>query len=170
MDSCVNERARRLVAVAQSAGLRVSTAESCTAGLVAATIADVPGASAVLAGGAVTYTERIKHRVLRVSEETLATYTAVSVECAREMAEGARRVFEADVAVSVTGYAGPDGGTDVDPVGTVYLGLSTARGTDVVRCVFSGDRAAVRRAATDRALELLCSACDERAGGARSRA
>lgn len=155
------DAARELVARAGEAGITVATAESCTAGLIAARIADVPGASAVLNGGAVTYTEAIKERVLGVSAETLATHTAVSAPCAREMALGARRVFAADLAVSATGYAGPGGGTDEEPVGTVYLGLAAASGVRAVRCRFEGGRAAVRAQAAARALELLAAAADE---------
>ncbi len=106
-------------------GLTLSTAESCTGGLIAKSVTDIPGASAVLAGGCVSYTEDVKHRVLGVDEEILRTKTAVSEECAKAMAEGARRLFATDVAVSATGYAGPGGGTEKDPVGTVYIGLAT---------------------------------------------
>lgn len=136
-------------------GITVATAESCTAGMVASTIADVPGASEVLRGGAVTYVNEIKHAVLGVSQEVLDTVGAVSVPCAREMASGALRVFACDVAVSVTGYAGPGGGTDEDPVGTVYLGVATSQGVRVERCSFAGDRSQVRAAACERAIELL---------------
>ena len=101
--------ARALVEGACAAGLTVATAESCTAGMVASLIADVPGASEVLRGGAVTYCDEIKHRVLGVSSETLERYTAVSPQTAREMALGARSLFSTDMAVSLTGYAGPAG-------------------------------------------------------------
>ncbi len=150
-----DDLARELVKRASAAGLTISIAESLTAGLVSATIADIPGSSAVLKGGAVTYWDEVKHRVLGVSLESLDRYSAVSEAVAREMAAGSRSLFESDIAVSLTGYAGPDGGTEEDPVGTVYLGVSTARGTRVVRCRFDGDRAAVRFAACAKALELL---------------
>lgn len=151
--------AAELVAAATAAGKTVATAESCTAGMVASSIGAVPGASAVLRGGAVTYCDAIKHKVLGVSEETLSLHTAVSRQTAAEMAEGARRLYDADAAVSLTGYAGPDGGTDDDPAGTVYIGLSTAAGTTVERRSFEGDRNEVRTAAAARALELLLRAC-----------
>ena len=106
-------------------GLTLSTAESCTGGLIAKSVTDIPGASAVLAGGCVSYTEAVKHRVLGVDEEILRTKTAVSEECAKAMAEGAHRLFATDVAVSATGYAGPGGGTEQEPVGTVDTGLAT---------------------------------------------
>lgn len=153
--------ARQLVSVTAGAGLTVATAESCTAGMVASTIADVPGASEVLRGGAVTYVNEIKHRVLGVRRETLDGVGAVSSACACEMAEGARRVFGTDVAVSVTGFAGPGGGTPEEPVGTVYFGVASPEGTRFERCSFSGDRSAVRRAACLHACELLRDVCRE---------
>ena len=143
---------------ARTAGKKVATAESLTAGLISATIASVAGASEVLQGGAATYTEAVTHRVLGVSEETLARDTAVSAACASEMAAGALRLFSADAAVSATGYAGPGGGTASEPVGTVYLGIATPAGVECVRCSFEGDRNAVRLRATCRALELLIEA------------
>lgn len=154
------EAAHKLVVLAAASGVAVATAESCTAGLVASTIASVPGASDVLRGGAVTYVNEIKHRLLGVSSETLERYTAVSSPCAREMAEGARTLFQVSAAVSVTGYAGPGGGTAEDPVGTVYFGISTASGTETYRKVFAGSRDEVRWQAAAFALELLCAACD----------
>lgn len=154
------EAAHKLVASAVSCGATVATAESCTAGLVASTIASVPGASDVLRGGAVTYVDEIKNRLLGVSSEILERYTAVSSPCACEMAEGARSLFEVSAAVSVTGYAGPGGGTAEDPVGTVYFGISTASGTETYRKVFAGSRDEVRWQAAAFALELLCDACD----------
>lgn len=154
------EVAHKLVVAAAACGATVATAESCTAGLVASTIASVPGASDVLRGGAVTYVEEIKNRLLGVSSETLERYTAVSSPCAREMAEGARALFQVSAAVSVTGYAGPGGGTAEDPVGTVYFGISTANGTETYRKVFAGSRDEVRWQAAAFALELLCGACD----------
>lgn len=154
------EAAHKLVVAAAACGATVATAESCTAGLVASTIASVPGASDVLRGGAVTYVDEIKNRLLGVSSETLERYTAVSSPCAREMAEGARVLFQVSAAVSVTGYAGPGGGTAEDPVGTVYFGISTAGGTETYRKVFAGSRDEVRWQAAAFALELLCGACD----------
>lgn len=153
------ELASSLVYAARARGLSLATAESLTAGMVSATIASIPGASMVLNGGAVTYTDTVKHRVLGVSEATLSTYTAVSRQTAYEMAQGARRLFGADIAVSLTGYAGPDGGSEDDPVGTVYLGRAMLQGVTVQRFVFSGSRDDVREAATCAALQLMIDAC-----------
>lgn len=155
------EDATRLVRMATERNLTVSTAESCTAGLVSATVASVPGASAVLRGGAVTYLDEIKSRVLHVSRETLARCTAVSAPCAREMAIGSRGLFGSDCAVSVTGFAGPGGGTDSDPVGTVYFAVATEGSVRDVREVFPGNRDEVRWQATCRAISLLLDACGE---------
>ena len=118
------ELARHIVERASARGVTVSTAESLTAGMIASTIADIPGASAVLRGGAVTYCDEIKHRVLGVDQETLDRYTAVSHQTAREMAAGSLELYQSDIAVSATGYAGPGGGTPQKPVGLVYIALS----------------------------------------------
>lgn len=117
-------------------GLTVSTAESCTGGLIGKMFTDVPGASAVFVGGMITYTNRVKISKLGVSAETIAKHTEVSAECACEMAERARALFESDLAVSATGFAGPTGGNEKDGVGTVYLGISSAEETVVYRLSF----------------------------------
>lgn len=153
--------ARELVDRARGIGLTLATAESCTAGLVAARIADIPGASDVLRGGAVTYCDAVKRRVLGVSEDTLRLHSAVSDPCAREMATGARGLFEADTAVSLTGYAGPGGGTLDDPAGTVYIGLADERGVTCARCSFEGSRNDVRAHAALFALQMLLKRCDD---------
>lgn len=153
--------AHELVDRARGIGLTLATAESCTAGLVAARIADIPGASDVLRGGAVTYCDAVKRRVLGVSEDTLRLHSAVSDPCAREMAVGARVLFEADMAVSLTGYAGPGGGTLDDPAGTVYIGLADERGATCARCSFEGSRNDVRAHAALFALQMLLKRCDD---------
>ncbi|MBY4797987.1 nicotinamide-nucleotide amidohydrolase family protein [Collinsella sp. AGMB00827] len=136
-------------------GAHVSTAESCTAGLASALIADVAGASQVLRGGMVTYTNEIKEQVLGVSHQTLERFSAVSAETAREMADGARRVFSADYALSFTGYAGPGGGDEHNSVGTVYIGLATPDHVVAHRFELQGDRRCVRYAAVVAGFELL---------------
>lgn len=153
--------ARELVDRARGIGLTLATAESCTAGLVAARIADIPGASDVLRGGAVTYCDAVKRRVLGVSEDTLRLHSAVSDPCAREMAVGARVLFEADMAISLTGYAGPGGGTLDDPAGTVYIGLADGRRATCARCSFEGSRNDVRAHAALFALQMLLKRCDD---------
>lgn len=150
-------RAAQLVSLARSAGCTIAAAESCTGGMVSAAVTAVPGASAVFPGGVVSYACSAKEQLLGVNPETLRQYTAVSAPVARGMAEGVRALFAADYGLSVTGYAGPDGGPG-EPVGTVYIGVASARGSAVHRHVFSGDRAAVREAATEAAIAHLCDA------------
>jgi nicotinamide-nucleotide amidase len=140
----------------ESRGQTVALAESCTGGAVAQMLSAVPGASRYLLGGAVTYHERMKVRWAGVREETLAAHSAVSREVAGEMASGVRAQAGADWALSVTGYAGPTGGTEADPVGTVYLGLCGPDGqVEVERHRFHGDRERVRAFAAYGALDLL---------------
>lgn len=155
------ELARDIVERASARGVTVSTAESLTAGMIASTIADIPGASAVLRGGAVTYCDEIKHRVLGVEQETLDRFSAVSHQTAREMAAGSLDLYQSDVAVSATGYAGPGGGTGQDPAGTFYIGWAYRAadgGATVVesaRCHYEGDRSCVRAYAVAEALERI---------------
>lgn len=138
-------------------GMTFATAESCTAGMIASRVGDIAGASDVLLGGIVSYANSVKENVLGVPHDVLVTYGAVSEECARYMAEGARRVTGADIAVSVTGIAGPGGGTPEKPVGTVCFGISDANGTDTVTVHFNGrnDRSKVRRLTVARAMLLV---------------
>ena len=151
--------AETLVALLREKGLRVTTAESCTGGLAAAAITAVPGASEVFDGGLCTYAEVQKVALLGVSPKTLAEHTAVSEACAVEMARGARERMDADIAVSVTGYAGPDGGADGTPVGTVCFGISSCWGDRSLTQVFhtggSMARAINRTRATKEALFQL---------------
>ena len=126
----------KLVSELKKKGLTVSTAESCTGGLMGKLYTDVSGASAVFTGGMITYTNHIKINKLGVSAETIEKHTEVSFECAAEMATRAREYFETDIGVSATGFAGPTGGTESDPVGTVYLGVSSKARTVVYRLSF----------------------------------
>lgn len=116
--------------------LTVSAAESCTGGLIGKMFTDVSGASAAFVGGMITYTNHIKINKLGVSAETINAHTEVSYECACEMAERARELFESDLAIAATGYAGPAGGNGKDAVGTVYLGIATPKSTTVWRLSF----------------------------------
>lgn len=135
--------------------LTVSFAESCTAGLVSATFGDLPGVSAVMRGGIVSYSNDVKHQVLAVPAETLERFGAVSEETARAMAEGCRRVTGADLSVSITGVAGPGGGSDEKPVGLVYIAVADAVGCAARRFLFTGSRNKIRRIATLNAFNLL---------------
>lgn len=147
--------ASRLVALCAANGLTCATAESCTGGGVGAAITAVAGASAVYLGGVISYANEIKERVLGVAPATLAESGAVSSATAMAMADGVRRLTGADLAVSVTGIAGPDGGTPEKPVGTVWFAVATAGGVRSERALFAGDRAAIRRAAVAHALGML---------------
>lgn len=124
--------------------ITVATAESCTAGMIAARIGDVSGVSEIFSEGYVTYSNQAKEKNLGVPRKLLEEYGAVSEQVARAMAEGACRVSGADLGLSATGIAGPTGGTAEKPVGLVYMGVCYKGKTSVVRRVFEGSRAQVR--------------------------
>jgi nicotinamide-nucleotide amidase len=138
-----------------AAGLRLATAESCTGGLIAATLTEIPGCSAVVDRGYVAYDNRAKEQMLAVPAALLAEHGAVSEAVARAMAEGARAQAGVDLAIAVTGVAGPGGGSPAKPVGLVHLALASARGTRHECALLSGDRTAIRLATVDRALQML---------------
>ena len=145
----------------RKAGRRLATAESCTGGMVAARLTDIAGSSDVVERGFVTYSNEAKIELLGVSAELIQHYGAVSAQVARAMAEGALAHSRADIAISITGIAGPGGAVPGKPVGLVYLAVaSKGRDTKAERQHFDGDRPAVRGAALERALELLDSALD----------
>ncbi len=160
-DDALYDLAARVVSLACEKGLTVGTAESCTGGLVAGALTAVPGSSAAVRGGVVSYAIPVKHEVLGVPYEGVLGVPevgAVSAECARAMAEGARRVLGCDLCVSLTGIAGPGGAEPGKPVGTVWMGVARAGQTQALRSLFEGDREHVRHQAVYRALELLCEA------------
>ena len=139
----------------RSAGRMLATAESCTGGMIAAALTDIPGSSASFERGFVTYSNAAKTELLGVDSALIAAHGAVSAEVAASMAEGALARSHAAVAVSVTGVAGPDGGTAEKPVGLVWFGLASGRPTKTEWGHFQGDRAEIRRQAAERALRLL---------------
>ena len=149
--------AEKLVKALIDKKITCATAESCTGGGVGYAITGVPGSSAVFRGGVISYDNSVKREVLGVSEEVLSTQGAVSPECAAAMAKGAQRLLGADLAVSLTGIAGPGGGSVEKPVGLVWFGLASATGVVTEKKVFPGGRDAVRTAAIDYALRLLIS-------------
>jgi nicotinamide-nucleotide amidase len=154
--------AERVLEACRGRGRLVGTAESCTGGLVAAALTAIAGSSDVVERGFVTYSNEAKIELIGVPAETIAAHGAVSAQTAAAMAKGVLARAPVDLAVSVTGVAGPGGGTPQKPVGLVYLGVATKDGTArVERRVFPGDRTAVRQAAMIEALELLL----EMAGG-----
>jgi nicotinamide-nucleotide amidase len=152
------DAARDLLALLEARGLTLATAESCTGGLIAAALTAIPGSSAVVTRGFVTYSNEAKHAMLGVPQGVLDGYGAVSESTARRMAEGALRASGTDIAVSCTGIAGPGGATPGKPVGLVFIGAARKGGpTQVLRRVFPGDRTAVRAATVDQALALAKS-------------
>ena len=146
-----------LVATLRAAGATVSTAESCTGGLVAARITSVSGASEAFKYGAVTYCNEAKNKILGVEKETLETLGAVSAKTAAEMAAGVRKIMNAEIGVSITGLAGPNGG-EGKPVGLVFVAVNSDKYSEVTENRFSGDRISVRNQAADKALELALMA------------
>lgn len=158
-DTRLLDLARRAGQHLLAAGARLVTAESCTGGWIAKVMTDVAGSSGWVECGFVTYSNAAKTRNLGVTAETLRVHGAVSEQTVREMARGALRVSGADVAVSVSGIAGPDGGTPAKPVGTVWFAIAVrGGGSDSIRPYgehFPGDREAVRRRSVEYALELV---------------
>ncbi len=136
-------------------GKTLVTAESLTGGGIGAALTAVPGSSAVYKGGVISYTDWVKQRILGVPAELLTRYGAVSAPVAQAMAAGVRARLEADVAVSVTGLAGPGGDDFGNPVGTVYIGYQDAQRSEVRRFLFAGDREQVREQTLRAALELI---------------
>lgn len=136
-------------------GRTLAVAESCSGGLIAHRITDVPGASACFAGGVVAYSNEVKQALLGVNREDLDRHGAVSEPVARQMAEGVRGCMGADYGIGVTGIAGPDGGTAEKPVGLVYIAVADGSETVVTRNEFTGDRGQVKSQAADRALTML---------------
>jgi PncC family amidohydrolase len=150
--------AEKLVKLLTKKKLTCATAESCTGGGVGYSLTAVAGSSAVFLGGIVSYSNSVKRELLNVPEEVLATEGAVSAACAAAMADGARRRLGSDLAVSVTGIAGPGGGRAEKPVGLVWFGVASPSGTQTEKMIFPGDRERVRAAAIDHAVNLLYTA------------
>ncbi|QCY46638.1 MULTISPECIES: CinA family protein [Glutamicibacter] len=148
------ELATRVVELARATGRQIATAESLTAGMISATLASVPGSSAVLQGGVVSYSSKVKASLLDVPAELLSTHGSVDPEVARLMAVGARQACGADVAVSATGVAGP-AAHDGKAVGTVYIGWATATQAGSVLHHFVGSRQRIREQSTTAALQQL---------------
>lgn len=136
-------------------GKTLCTAESCTGGAIGAVLTAVSGASNVFKGGIISYTNEVKHKLLGVDEDLLEIVGAVSAPVARAMAKGARQALDADIAVSVTGLAGPGGDEFGNPVGTVFIGYADEKTTTVRHFVFAGNRDAVRAQAVAAALTLI---------------
>ena len=157
IDQEIKAAAARVLDLCRARRLKIATAESCTGGLVAAALTEIPGSSDVVEGGFVTYSNETKHKLLGVPAAVLATHGAVSRETAEAMAHGARVKSGAHLAVAITGIAGPDGGSEEKPVGLVHFAAVTHEGDLIARERRFGDigRAAVRRLSVLEALALL---------------
>ena len=158
-NSTLHKLAEQVLSACRRNGLTLATAESCTGGMVAAALTDIAGSSDVLERGLVTYSNGAKSELLGVPTALIATHGAVSAEVAEAMAVGALRLAPVDLAVAITGIAWPGGGSTEKPVGLVWFGSGGRGGAIGTEShIFPGDRAAVRLAATKRALELLRAA------------
>ena len=160
MPDPLEEQARRLQEACLGRGRTVATAESCTGGLVAHLITEVAGSSGYFRGGVVAYSDDVKRTFLGVAEEALTAHGAVSAQVAVAMAEGARSRFGVDFAVSVTGVAGPDGGSDAKPVGLVYVAVCGGPAPVVQRFAWPHDREGNKRASAEAALRMLLAAVE----------
>ena len=160
-----NNVARNMVEIYRAHGKTCATAESCTGGLVGGAITSVSGSSEVFECGVCSYSNRIKEKLLEVNHETLSVLGAVSAETAIQMAEGVKKLSDADIAVSLTGIAGPAGGTAEKPVGLVFMGVCTEEKAYAVKLMLGGtnnivnSREYIRRLASDAALFTALSEC-----------
>lgn len=151
----VVELSTKVLENARRQNLSIATAESCTGGMIASALTAIPGSSDVFKGGIVSYSNEVKTKELGVDDTTLSEYGAVSEQTAREMASGASRILDVDVAVAVTGIAGPEGGTAEKPVGTVWIGLAYENHVQAQKYLFKGNRREVREQTVDAALRML---------------
>ena len=154
--------AAELIGLYKAKGMTLATAESCTGGLVAAALTAIPGSSAIFTNGFVTYANAAKAKMLGVPEAMICEHGAVSAQVAEAMAQGARQCLGTDAAISVTGIAGPDGGSAEKPVGTVWFGLATAKCCLSVHQLFTGNRDEIRAKAVVFALALAASAAKQK--------
>ena len=146
---------KRIGKMLKERGLKIAVAESCTGGLISSRITDISGASDYFEAGITTYSNESKIRLLNIPEDIVDRYGAVSEETAKSMAEGVKKTVHADIGVSVTGIAGPTGGTEGKPVGTVFIGLATKKATYVRKFFFDGNRLEIRRKTSDAAFMLV---------------
>ena len=141
-----------------SKGISVAVAESCTSGLIASKLTLKSGSSSFFKGGIIAYQNDIKIKILGVDEQAILQYTAVSTEVVRQMAEEVRKSFLADYSIATSGYAGPSGGTSNNPIGTVFIAVSSASGINIERFIFLGNRQSIVNQASEKAVSLLYNA------------
>jgi PncC family amidohydrolase len=159
MNLVLQDKAARILEQLKEKKLTFATAESCTGGLVSALFTDIPGSSAAFVCGYVAYANAAKTQMLGIDSGIIETRGAVSEEVSRAMALGAREKSGVDIAVSITGIAGPDGGNKEKPVGLVYIAVATKTKTICEKNIFRGDRASVRLQSVEKALMMVESAC-----------
>jgi nicotinamide-nucleotide amidase len=156
--ACFNElkhQVEKPITICTAQGLKIATAESCTGGLISAAFTEISGSSAVFECGFVTYSNESKNKMLGVPMELIEKHGAVSEEVACAMAVGAREKAAVDLAVSVTGIAGPSGGSAAKPVGLVYIAVASKNGVNMQQNMFTGDRAEIRKQAVSTAIAML---------------
>lgn len=146
-----------IMKVVSKKDITLAVAESCTGGLLGSYITSVPGSSKCFKGGIISYSNEAKISVLKVNRSIISEYGAVSKQCAEAMAINVRKIFDSDYGISITGIAGPDGGSEEKPVGTVWLAYADRFGVDAVLCNFKGDRENIRNSAVDKAINILYS-------------
>jgi len=135
--------------------ISITTAESCTGGLIASEIVKHPGVSKIYSGSIVSYSNEIKEKLLKVNKETLESFGAVSSECVEEMLDGVGEIFKSDISIAVSGIAGPDGGSREKPVGTVFIGVKYKNSLKIEKNLFKGDREQIQKMAKNRAFEMV---------------
>ena len=147
-----------LCKICMDQGVSIAVAESCTSGIIASKITSITGSSSYFKGGIIAYQNEIKTKLLGVSEDLINKKTEVSAEVVSQMAQAVKKSFFADYSVATSGYAGPTGGTLNNPIGTVFIAISSLINTEVNRFVFEGSRESIVNQASEKALELLCCA------------
>lgn len=158
----IGELSERAVELLREGHKTCTFAESLTGGMIASSLISIPGASEVIEGSIVSYSDRVKMKLLEIDERIIRDKTAVSASCAVAMAQGARTLFEADYAISATGYAGPGGGTETDPAGSFYIGFADAGGSGAEKfCLPNCSRDEVRRYAVSCALAMLVKRAEQ---------
>lgn len=155
------DKASRVLDACRQQRLTLAVAESCTGGLLAACLTEISGASDIFMGGAVTYSNAAKHDILSVNEEIIEKYGAISEQTAKKMALGTAQKFHCHLTAAITGIAGPNGGSDAKPVGTVYIAVAYNGETMCKKWHFSGNRTAIRLQSAEAALDMLLSAASQ---------
>jgi len=162
MSEDIHSKVKELAGSLSKKGLTLSLAESCTGGKIASLITDLPGASAFFKGSAVVYSNEAKQTQLNVSEDTIKEHGAVSLDTAMEMAKGAREAFASSIAASATGIAGPDGGTEDKPVGTVFIAVADGGSGKCRELKLNGTREEIRNKTVKAVIEMLISVVAEK--------